>query len=87
MAIFSIEFYSFARFSQIPAAGGGKWGGGEGNRAGGFGLVTGSLPRLIERESYPAVLEGQKVLHKRCMNIKQNYILASHVSTLADTFV
>ena len=62
-------------------------GGGGGKRAEGFGLVTGSLPRLIERESYPAVLEGQKVLHKRCMNIKQNYILASHVSTLADTFV
>ena len=85
MAIFSIDFYSFARFSQIPAAGGGKGGGGD--RAGGFGLVTGSLPCLIERESYPAVLEGQKVLHKRCMNIKQNYILASHLSTLADTFV
>ena len=83
MAIFSIDFYSFARFSQIPAAGGGKGG----DRAGGFGLVTGSLPCLIERESYPAVLEGQKVLHKRCMNIKQNYILASHLSTLADTFV
>ena len=34
MAIFSIELYSFARFSQIPAAGGeggdraGGWGGG-----------------------------------------------------------
>ena len=61
--------------------------GGGGIGGGGGGVLTGSLPRLIERESYPAVLEGQKVLHKRCMNIKQNYILASHVSTLADTFV
>ena len=84
MAIFSIEHYSFARFSQIPAAGG--EGGGIG-RGGGFGLVTGSLRCLIERESYPAVLEGQKLLHKRCMDIKQNYILASHASTLADMFV
>ena len=49
MAIFSIEFYSFARFSQIPAAGAG------GDGAGGCGLVTGSLWCLIERESYPAV--------------------------------
>ena len=80
MAIFSIELYSFARFSQIPAAGG--EGGGIGRGGGGFGLVTGSLP-----ESYPAVLEGQKLLHKRCMDIKQNYILASHASTLADMFV
>ena len=38
MAIFSIEFYSFARFSQIPAAGGGKWGGGGGIGRGGLGL-------------------------------------------------
>ena len=37
MAIFSIEFYSFARFSQIPAAGGGKSGGG-GIGRGGLGL-------------------------------------------------
>ena len=85
MAIFSIELYSFARFSQIPAAGG--EGGGDRAGGGGFGLVTGSLRCLIERESYPAVLEGQKLLHKRCMDIKQNYILASHASTLADMFV
>ena len=41
-------------------SGGGRRGG---DRAGGFGLVTGSLRCLIKRESYPAVLEGQKVLH------------------------
>ena len=68
MAIFSIELYSFARFSQIPAAGG-EGGGGIRQEGGGFGLVTGSLRCLIERESYPAVLEGQKLLHKRCMDI------------------
>ena len=85
MAIFSIEFYSFARFSQIPAAGAGGMGRGGGGWV--CGLVTGSLRCLIERESYPAVLEGQKLLHKRCMDIKQNYILPSHASTLADMFV
>ena len=53
MAIFSIEFSSFARFSQIPAAGAG--GDGAGGGVGVCGLVTGSLRCLIERESYPAV--------------------------------
>ena len=64
-----------------------KEGGGVRVRVRGGGLVTGSLRCLIERESYPAALQGQKVLHKRCMNIKQNYVLASHTSTLADIFV
>ena len=84
---FCRQLPAFPRFSEIPGERrGGGWGGVR-VRVRGGGLVTGSLRCLIERESYPAALQGQKVLHKRCMNIKQNYILASHTSTLADIFV
>ena len=79
MAIFSIEFSSFARFSQIPAAGAGGDGAG--------GACNRKFTVSYRKRKLSSCLEGQKVLHKRCMNIKQNYILASHASTLADMFV
>ena len=77
MAIFSIDLYSFARCSQIQAAGGGGW----------MWACNRKFTVSYRKRKLSSCLEGQKVLHKWCMNIKQNYILASHASTLADMFV
>ena len=55
MAIFSIEFYSFARFSQIPAAGGGG-----GDRAGGVWACNRKFTVSYQKRKLSSCFRGTK---------------------------
>ena len=70
---FSRQLPAFARFSQIP--GGGGW-----------GVCNRKFTVSYRKRKLSSCFRRTKGLHKRCMNIKQNYILASHASTLTDMF-
>ena len=58
-------------------------------RGGGVGVWACNRKFTVSyrKRKLSSCFRGTKGLHKRCMNIKQNYILASHASTLADMFV
>ena len=67
------------------------FGGGERGGGGAMGRGVWACNRKstvsYRKRKLSSCFRGTKKLHKRCMNLKQNNILASHASTLADMFV